>query len=190
MSDVDAVLLAGGAARRLGGIAKPELVVGGRRLVDVAVAAVGSAGRIVLVGPDPGGLQGVGVVHEEPVGAGPVAAIAAGLAAVADTSATYLVVLACDLPYVHAGTIVLLQREIGERDVALLVDATGRDQPLIALWRREALSASLADADPAGRSVRSLLRSRAVARATDDTARPAWYDCDTQAELDEARRQL
>lgn len=187
MSEVDAILLAGGAARRFGGIPKPTLLVGGVRLVDVAVAAVAGAGRIMLVGPDPGGLQGVVVVREHPMGSGPVAAIAAGLAA---TTAAYVVVLACDLPYVHAGTITLLDNGIGSADVAVLVDEGGRDQLLVALWSRAALATALAEAAPAGRSVHSLLRGRTVARVRDGSPRPAWYDCDTPAELDEARRRL
>jgi len=47
----DAVVLAGGRARRLSGADKPGVVVGGRPLVAGAAAAVASAERLILVGP-------------------------------------------------------------------------------------------------------------------------------------------
>ncbi|MYU19520.1 NTP transferase domain-containing protein, partial [Streptomyces sp. SID8361] len=47
----DAVILAGGAARRLGGVDKPALRVGGRALLDRVLDACRGAGRTVVVGP-------------------------------------------------------------------------------------------------------------------------------------------
>ncbi|MGH3376563.1 MAG: NTP transferase domain-containing protein, partial [Actinoallomurus sp.] len=47
----DAVVLAGGGARRLNGADKPGLRVGGRSLVAWVAAAVADAERLVLVGP-------------------------------------------------------------------------------------------------------------------------------------------
>ncbi|MBO0869424.1 MAG: NTP transferase domain-containing protein, partial [Micromonosporaceae bacterium] len=46
-----AVILAGGAGRRLGGLAKPALTVGGTRMVDRVLAAVADAGPRVVVAP-------------------------------------------------------------------------------------------------------------------------------------------
>ncbi len=63
--------------------------------------------------------------QEQPAGAGPVAALAAGAAR---TSAAYVAVLACDLPFVHAAVPVLLTA-LSTRpgaDVAVLVDPDGR----------------------------------------------------------------
>ncbi|MFB9837988.1 molybdenum cofactor guanylyltransferase, partial [Actinoallomurus acaciae] len=70
----DAVLLAGGEARRLSGADKPGVVVGGRTLVAWVGAAVASAERIVLVGPPRPELPGAIVVREDPPGGGPVPA--------------------------------------------------------------------------------------------------------------------
>ncbi|WP_204250989.1 NTP transferase domain-containing protein, partial [Saezia sanguinis] len=46
----DVIVLAGGRASRMGGVDKPGLVVGGRSMLETALAAAG-AGRTVVVGP-------------------------------------------------------------------------------------------------------------------------------------------
>ncbi|MHB1877222.1 MAG: molybdenum cofactor guanylyltransferase [Streptosporangiaceae bacterium] len=53
------ILLAGGRARRMGGIDKPALLVGGRTLAArAALAAVrAGAGQVIVVGPDRDGLR-------------------------------------------------------------------------------------------------------------------------------------
>ncbi|GAA1804784.1 NTP transferase domain-containing protein [Agromyces neolithicus] len=79
----DAIILAGGRSSRLGGSPKAELVIGSRRLVDIAVDAASAVGahRTVVVGPD--GLVTAPVItaREQPPFGGPVAGLAAGLAA-------------------------------------------------------------------------------------------------------------
>jgi len=50
----DAVVLAGGSARRLGGRDKPALDVGGRSMLDAVVTACAAADRTVVVGPASG----------------------------------------------------------------------------------------------------------------------------------------
>ena len=47
----DAVVLAGGGARRLGGVDKMALVVDGSTLLERVLQAVRDAGRRVVVGP-------------------------------------------------------------------------------------------------------------------------------------------
>ncbi|MDP9398746.1 MAG: NTP transferase domain-containing protein, partial [Actinomycetota bacterium] len=51
MPPYDAVVLAGGRARRLGGVDKPGLEVAGRSLLDRVLAACAGAGRTVIAGP-------------------------------------------------------------------------------------------------------------------------------------------
>lgn len=80
MGTYAAVVLAGGAARRMGGVDKPALPVGGRPMRDRVLAAVADAAPRVLVGPAGAVPPGVRVTREDPPGGGPVAAAAAGLA--------------------------------------------------------------------------------------------------------------
>ncbi|MET8525381.1 NTP transferase domain-containing protein [Micromonospora sp. NPDC005172] len=97
MGTYAAVVLAGGAARRMGGVDKPALPVGGRSMRDRVLAAVGDAAPRVLVGPGGGVTDGVRVTREDPPGGGPVAATAAGLALL-DPDTTLVALLAADLP--------------------------------------------------------------------------------------------
>ncbi|WP_433530534.1 molybdenum cofactor guanylyltransferase [Micromonospora sp. CA-263727] len=95
-----AVVLAGGAARRMGGRDKPALLVGGVPMRERVLAAVTDATPRILVGSGPAP-AGVRLTRETPPGGGPVAATAAGLALLdadmyADVPAVAL--LAADLP--------------------------------------------------------------------------------------------
>ncbi|MET8305715.1 NTP transferase domain-containing protein [Micromonospora sp. NPDC005173] len=97
MGTYAAVVLAGGAARRMGGVDKPALPVGGRPMRDRVLAAVADAAPRVLVGPADAVPDGVRVTREDPPGGGPVAATAAGLALL-DPGTTLVALLAADLP--------------------------------------------------------------------------------------------
>jgi len=140
----DAIVLAGGRGSRLGAPSKPEYVLGGRRLVDVALSAVAAARRIVLVGPGPAP-EGVLLTREDPPFGGPVAGVAAGFAALEDHAA-WTVLLACDLPEAEVGVGRLLAAEPGpEDDGVCLKDADGRLQWLLGCYRTEALTRRLSD---------------------------------------------
>jgi molybdopterin-guanine dinucleotide biosynthesis protein A len=78
------LVLAGGAGRRMGGVDKAALSVGGVTLLDrVLGAARPVCDRLLVVGPDrPTAVDGVRFVQEAEPGGGPVPAVAAGLAAV------------------------------------------------------------------------------------------------------------
>jgi molybdopterin-guanine dinucleotide biosynthesis protein A len=140
----DAIVLAGGRGSRLGAPSKPEYVLGGRRLVDVALSAVGSARRVVLVGPGPAP-QGMLLTQEDPPFGGPVEAVAAGFAALPDHAA-WTVLLACDLPGAEAGVARLLSVDPAPADDGVcLVDGDGRLQWLLGCYRTVSLAQRLAN---------------------------------------------
>lgn len=181
----DAIVLAGGASRRLGGIDKTAEQIAGVPLLHRVVQAVAAARRTAVVGPRRELPRPVLWRRETPVGAGPVAAIAAGLSA---TSAPTLLVLAADLPDIAPAVPPLLDAIDGGAQVALLVDPDGHANYLAGAWRREALQHALrVVGDPAGAPVRAL-----VAAAGDVTLVPdagGWgRDCDTWDDLAAARR--
>jgi molybdopterin molybdotransferase len=137
-----AIVLAGGASTRLGAD-KPEQRVGGRRLLDIALAAVADADTVVVVGPPREVPAGVAVVCEDPPGRGPVAALAAGFAALPDGPAD-IVLLPADLPQITPVAVRTLIAARGDAPVALATDADGRRQYLTAVWDSAALAAALA----------------------------------------------
>jgi molybdopterin-guanine dinucleotide biosynthesis protein A len=158
----DAVILAGGRARRMGGIDKPALEVGGTSLLRRAVDAAGAATRIVVVGPQRDLDVAVVWTQEEPPGGGPVAAVAAGLGSV---SAEATIVLAADLPSIDAAAVGALMSGLGDGDAALAVDDSGRDQYLCAAYRTEALRANLTRLPQlSGAPMHSLVAGLRVAR--------------------------
>ena len=180
----DAVVLAGGQARRLGGQDKPALQVGGRPLLERVLAACTGATTRVVVGPPRPLPHDVVQVREEPPGGGPVPALRAGLARV---SAPWVVVLAADLPFLDRAVLGELLAAAQRGDGALLVDDDDREQWLCGAWRTAALVPALA-ALPSSR-LREALLPLAPARVRTQTSPAPWLDCDTEADLDAARRQ-
>ncbi|MFN2523313.1 MAG: molybdenum cofactor guanylyltransferase [Mycobacteriales bacterium] len=181
----DAVVLAGGSARRLGGADKPALLVGEVSLLDRVVLAVADAATVTCVGPERPTARAVTWVREEPPGGGPVAALAAGLPYV---TADQVALLAADLPFLDAATIRLL-RDAATADGAVLTDADGRDQLLVGVWRTDALRDAL-PAEPSGARLGHVLAALDAARVFVPTAPgtlPTWFDCDTADDLTTAR---
>lgn len=194
----DAVVLAGGAARRLGGADKPGLRVGGRALLDRVLGACADAGTTVVVADPRPTARPVRWAREEPPGAGPVAALDAGLR---HTAAEAVVVLSADLPFLEPATVrsLLTALRTSGADGALLTDADGRDQPLVAAYRASALRRELAALAPAasvsgsaaggltGLPLRRLTAALALTRVPDPVAS---FDCDTWDDLVTARARI
>ncbi len=177
----DAVILAGGSARRLGGTDKAELVVSGRRLIDHVLDAAGDAGRVVVVGPKRHTERGVVWTQEEPPGAGPAAAVGAGLDLV---EAPSTVVLAVDLPLLDRALVRGLVTAADRDRAAVAVDQDGRLQPLLACYPTEPLRRVISQHPEPAMSMMSLLNSMRYVEV-DDGGRSR--DCDTFADLDELR---
>jgi len=184
-----AVVLAGGAGRRLGGVDKPAIMVGGRPLLGsvVEAAVLAGAGRIVVVGPARPGFPVVSFTSEEPAGGGPVPALRAGLALVSEP---VMLLLAGDLPFLDAGVLrgLAASARDGTGDGAVLVDDSGRAQWLASCWGTAGLRAALESYS--GDSLRGLLSSlnyAELAPAPEAGAPPWWLDCDTPEDLAAAR---
>jgi molybdopterin-guanine dinucleotide biosynthesis protein A len=181
----DAIVLAGGSARRLDGVDKPGLLIGGVSLLDRVLAAVDGADRTVVVGPARVTARPVEWVREDPPGSGPVAGLAAG---VAKCAAPVVLTLAADLPWI-APAISRLTAAVSDLDVAVLVDGSGRRSLLTAAWRRASLVAALDRVDaPAGVAVRRLFDGAAVVEVADEGG---WSeDCDTWEAIERARARM
>lgn len=137
--DYDAIIVAGGAGRRMGGVSKADLVVDGSRLLDTVVGAVSDARQIVVVG-DASVPDGVVLTREDPPGTGPAAGLGAGLAAVEQPS-PWTMVLCVDLP--DAARVASRLRhsclQLDHRFDGVVLAADGRTQWLMACYRTDAL---------------------------------------------------
>jgi molybdenum cofactor guanylyltransferase len=177
-----AVILAGGAARRLGGQDKPARAVGGVPMLHRVLAAVAGARQRIVVGPPRAGLPpDVRCVREEPLGGGPVAATAAGLALV-DTQVVVLV--AADLPHLTAAAVDQLRSTVDAEpggDGVVFVDGGGRRQYLCGAWRTAALRAAIERAP--GPAMRAVVAELRVADVRTEAEPAPWYDCDTEDDL-------
>lgn len=141
------------------GSAKAALVIEGEpctarlaRLLETV------ASEVIEVGPAWTTLRSI---LEEPAGSGPLAAVAAGCAALERAGLRGpAIVLACDLPLVTPELLELLATWPGDRSVLPIV--AGRAQPLCARWSRSDLVAASGLVAAGERSLR-LLPSRSDA---------------------------
>ena len=214
---LDAIILAGGRSSRLGGSPKAELVIGSRRLVDIAVdaAAAVDARRTVVVGPDDLVAAPVITARERPPFGGPVAGLAAGLAALdrldagvgasdrgdgasdrgdsgdtdTETAAAdrWVLVLTCDLPLAReAAAELVAAARIASGEAQGICFDDGRTQWLPAAYRREALArAIIALGDPHGASMRALGTHMTLTTIPDPGGLTA--DVDTWQDVERAR---
>ncbi|MFF8915966.1 NTP transferase domain-containing protein [Streptomyces sp. NPDC015032] len=189
MTAYDAIVLAGGAARRLGGADKPGIRVGGRALLDRVLVACTGASTTVVVGGRRPTVRAVTWTREEPLGGGPLAALDAGLRR---TGEEWVLVLSADLPFLGESTVgaLLTAAHDGGREGALCTDQDGRDQPLVAVYRGEPLRRELAliateHGGLSGLPLRLLTNELDLARV--EAGPLASFDCDTWEDIVSAR---
>ncbi|ACQ81053.1 molybdopterin-guanine dinucleotide biosynthesis protein [Beutenbergia cavernae DSM 12333] len=198
VSAVDAVVLAGGRSARLG-VDKAGLQLHGLPLLDHVLAATAGARRTVVVGPPDVARPGLLLAREEPSFGGPVAGIAAGLAAFesadgADGSspAPLVLVLACDVPRAAEAVAHLLAAaaHLAPENDGMFLESRGRDQWLVGVYRRASLDRALRELGAPGSvhgvSVRALVERLACVRVPDPEHASA--DVDTWDDLGRAIR--
>ncbi|MFE0099312.1 DUF6457 domain-containing protein [Streptomyces sp. NPDC059009] len=215
----DAVVLAGGGARRLGGADKPAVRVGGRALLDRVLTACADAGTTVVVAERRHTVRPVVWAREEPAGGGPLAALEAGLR---HTEAAAVVVLSADLPFLgeqtvrallaalrdggapaeaHVPTEAGVAAEVGvpaetptptPADGAVLTDPEGRDQPLVAAYRSASLRREIAHlaAVHGGAAGLPLRRLTERLELVRVSDPVASFDCDTWDDIAAARARI
>jgi len=148
-----AIVIAGGEARRFGADKLALRDAQGRSLLEATVAGIAQmADPVIVVGPerpgfrqldDPGTPSSVaqlaksdrGVViwtREDPPGGGPCAALLAGLACLPH-GVTHVAVLAGDAP-AGGAAVAALRQVIDDAAAAVVTDASGREQPMTAVY--------------------------------------------------------
>lgn len=174
--DIEAVLLAGGRATRLGGIDKGRLQVRGRPLAEYPLRVLEARARNVFVSANRS--LAAYRAYGHPVlpdvdypGAGPLAGIHEAMKRM---DGEWLLVLPCDAPGVQ---VALLDRLLAARrpgDKALVAAAGGRRHPTFSLLHRRthaALRAALAG----GRHGFDAWLQGLGARVVDCSDHPEWF---------------
>jgi molybdopterin-guanine dinucleotide biosynthesis protein A len=127
----------------------------------VLAAAVANCDEIAVVGrARPTAVERVRFTLEPEPGGGPVPAVAAGLAALADGDV--VVVLAVDLPLLEPAHVATLLAGLQEADAVAAVDHRGKPNPLLAAYRADVLRATAAALGPDTAAARLLPESTAV----------------------------
>jgi molybdenum cofactor guanylyltransferase len=178
----DALVLAGGRSRRMGGGDKTRLPVDGVPLLDRVMQALSPEATVVVVGDERPAPRSVIWTREQPLHGGPAAAVAAGLPHV---TSDVTLLLAGDLPLLTTPFVDRLVAATTADGGAVPVDRAGMPQWLCSAWP----TALLRTVDwSAATSMRAALSSVPFEQlAVDTDAAPPWLDCDTPEDLRRAR---
>jgi molybdopterin-guanine dinucleotide biosynthesis protein A len=171
-----AVLLTGGASRRMG-VDKATLLVRGEPLATHAARVLTAiCDPVIEVGA---GVTGLRCVQEEPPGEGPLAALLAG----ADACATDvpIILLACDLPFIDETVIRMLVDHPGKGSVVPTV--AERKQYACSRWSPAAIASARAEFARGERAMRALLGAGDATFVVADAHARALADVDTPADL-------
>ncbi len=177
--EIAAAILAGGQARRFGGQDKSRLVVGGRTIIVRQLEVLQQvAGEVFVVGPRDGRFADAGVpVHPDIIpGGGTLSGIHTALEM---ARASRVLIVACDLPFLHAGALARLAHLAQGHDAAWVRGSRG-PEPLVACYQREVRTV-IAD-----RLARGWLKAADLA----DVLRIAWLETDDLRALGADERML
>jgi len=167
-ADITGLILAGGRARRMGGLDKGLLAFRGRPLVEHAIAAMApqAGGLIISANRNRARYRAYGwpvVADDTGDYAGPLAGIASGLQAAATP---FVLCAPCDAPFLPHTLAAVLARTLAERQADICAAHDGvRLQPLFALLRRALLPDLLAYLAGGGRRVEGWYETRRLALA-------------------------
>jgi molybdopterin-guanine dinucleotide biosynthesis protein A len=176
---VGALLLTGGASRRMG-TAKAALPAGAGESVAERTGRLLSqvAWPVLEVGP---GWTSLPAVADH--GEGPLAAIAAGWRALAPRPDAALVV-ACDLPRLSTDVLTALVGQAGDLDAAVVPEVGGRLQPLCAWYSAGALDTAAVLAGRGAVALKDLLAVIHCQVLPADAWAATLADVDTPEDLD------
>ena len=178
-ADVAAIVVGGGGGERLGGVSKPDLTLGGVRVIDrvcgVLLQACGD-GCVAVVPSSVRVPEGVMRTLEDPPSGGPLAGIDAGLRALGVDDDVLVVVVSVDAPGVAGLLPALLGSPLGsesEGRIAVGGDPQPFDQYLMGVYRAGALRCVIDEAvavlgSVRGVGVRRVLRALGLERVSVD----------------------
>jgi len=137
-SSVSGIILAGGQSRRMGGVNKALLEIGGRRIIDAIVAVLGRIFHEVIVVTNKGTefeFLGLPMFGDLKPNHGALGGLYTGLQ-VCSESHGFLV--ACDMPFLDERIIRHMVSLVGEHDV-VVPRISGHLEPLHAIYSRRCI---------------------------------------------------
>ncbi|MBC8131818.1 MAG: molybdenum cofactor guanylyltransferase [Deltaproteobacteria bacterium] len=187
---VAAAIIAGGQGRRLGGVAKPFLEIGGQRIIDRQLAVLRPLfDAIVIVAPDrqpfaDSGIDVEVVPDRQGPGLGPLAGLDAALAWLPSHFQS-VVCVAGDMPFLAPKVLEQL-RDTKPSDAAAVVPRLGRapelrPQPLCARYHRRIASLTTKELHAGTRALHVFLEQIARASISPPTV---WIDEPELRQLD------
>ncbi len=185
-----AIILAGGAGSRLGGVDKAFLALGGAPLIDRLIGRLAPQVRNIAISAngDPGRFAAYGLLvlpDGALAGKGPLAGVAAGLAWAASIGAATLLTVPVDTPFTPAD---LLHRLSPAPCVAVW---RGRQHHLVAHWPVEGLAALLDFlAAPGAYKVRDALALLGARQVVFESESDPFHNINTNDDLVAARLAL
>jgi molybdopterin-guanine dinucleotide biosynthesis protein A len=185
-ADVTLAILAGGKGTRLGGVMKGLIEVEGRTVIERLLDLRPLASEVLLSGVDPA-LQRFGlpqVADLEPFHGPPAGVVSLLLRA----STPWVLVVACDSPYVSVEVVRPLLEAADDATDVVLFEAAGRFDPFPGLYRR-ALALEWKKVLPSNPSLQALLRGVKTRLVTRPVGR-ALEGINTPEELERARGRL
>ncbi len=178
--DLTLAILAGGKGTRLGGVPKGLLVHQGRAFVERLLDLKGLAHEALIIsGDERYDLFGVRRVEDVEPGRGAPGGV---VTALLHASTPWVVVVACDMPFIDHQTVEALLQADGDHEVCCY-RRHGELEPLLALYRAS-LGAAWRPKLGANPSLRSLLKSVKV-KAIESADPRALDGINTPAELEE-----
>ena len=159
---VAGAIIAGGPAKRLGGVAKPFLTIGGRTIAERQLPLLRAVfPRVLVVANDPGpwAQSGAEVVPDRIAGAGPMGGIHAALTAADDCDA--VVCVGGDLPFIEPALLAALRDRPGGAGAVAARTAVGIE-PLCARYARALLAEVDARLEAGALAIHTMLEAIAV----------------------------
>ncbi len=138
------IIAAGGEGTRIGGN-KPGQVLGGRPLVERALAwanGISDVTAIAVRAQDQVAGQSAPVLIDRVAGIGPISALESAFRFARQRGCGTVMLIGCDQPFLPSDLATRLEQQIAANGCAMPV-SKGRDHPMAALWRVDC--AALAD---------------------------------------------
>jgi molybdenum cofactor guanylyltransferase len=167
-AEITGVILAGGRARRMGGIDKGLIALNGRPMVELVLAAVRPQVGTLMINANRNledyGRYGLPVIPDR---MGDYFGPLVGMASALEVSTTpYLLTVPCDSPLIPADLAARLYRALHDGNAQISVVHDGeRMQPVFALLHRDLLPSLLAYLDAGGRKIDTWYAQHRVALA-------------------------